>query len=202
MICVNITSNIFETNNFEYNESDTLQTIRDDITNGIELRDDDNELIDNSTLLFTLKYKDTEILEDTFNTLLSELLNDEDKEINIYVEISYKDDDEDEDEDEDDDDDDIEVDDEDGDGCIDSSNETSDSGFFSGIGSYIGASVGAMSLMQTSAVVTRGISARSAPLSMHAPIGKSKKKKKKHNKDINSMHCHITMNNKRKNKIF
>ncbi len=194
MICVNITSNIFETNIFEYNESDTLQTIRDDITNGIELRDDDNELIDNSTLLFTLKYKDTEILEDTFNTLLSELLNDEDKEINIYVEISYKDDDEDEDED----DDDIEVDDEDGDGCIDSSNETSDSGFFSGIGSYIGASVGAMSLMQTSAVVTRGISATSAPLSMHASVGKPKKKKKKHNKDINSMHCHINMSNKRK----
>ena len=196
MICVNITSNIFETNIFEYNESDTLQTIRDDITNGIELRDDDNELIDNSTLLFTLKYKDTEILEDTFNTLLSELLNDEDKEINIYVEISYKDEYE--------DDDDIEVDDEDGDGdgCIDSSNETSDSGFFSGIGSYIGASVGAISLMQTGAVVTRGIAARSAPLSMHAPIGKPKKKKKKHNKDINSMHCHITMNNKRKNKIF
>ena len=200
MICVNITSNIFETNNFEYNESDTLQTIRDDITNGIELRDDDNELIDNSTLLFTLKYKDTEILEDTFNTLLSELLNDEDKEINIYVEISYKDEYEDEDEGEDDGD--IEVDDEDGDGCIDSSNETSDSGFFSGIGSYIGASVGAMSLMQTSAVVTRGIAARSAPLSMHAPIGKPKKKKKKHNKDINSMHCYINMNNKRKNKIF
>ena len=196
MICVNITSNIFETNNFEYNESDTLQTIRDDITNGIELRDDDNELIDNSTLLFTLKYKDTEILEDTFNTLLSELLNDEDKEINIYVEISYKD----EYEDDDEDDDDIEVDDEDGDGdgCIDSSNETSDSGFFSGLGSYIGASVGAMSLMQTSAVVTRGISATSAPLSMHASVGKPKKKKKKHNKDINSMHCHINMSNKRK----
>jgi hypothetical protein len=90
MILVNISSNAFESNQFEYDDSDTVQKIKTDLMNDLELTNDEDEVINNSELLFSFFLQlesEKQILDDKLETSLSDLGSNE---INIFVDIDYK----------------------------------------------------------------------------------------------------------------
>ena len=106
MVLINLSSNAFETESFEYDNTLTLQDVKHDLLDDLELRDENDEIIEDElkVLTYIQTKEDKILLEDIPTTVLSKLIIDT-SEINIYLDVDYIDEDIDEDSD--------------GDGCSD-----------------------------------------------------------------------------------
>ena len=94
MVLINLSSNAFETESFEYDNTLTLQDVKHDLLDDLELRDENDEIIEDELKVLTyIQTKEGKILlEDKLTTVLSELIIDT-SEINIYLEVDYIDED-------------------------------------------------------------------------------------------------------------
>ena len=132
MVLINLSSNAFEMESFEYDNTLTLQDVKHDLLDDLEFRDENDEIIqDELKVISYIKTKEDKILlDDKLTTVLSEFVS----EIDIYLDVDYIDGDGDDD----------------GDGCSDMRHMSSEAasavgqggGFGGGLVGFLGNSVG------------------------------------------------------------
>ena len=90
MVLINLSSNAFEMESFEYDNTLTLQDVKHDLLDDLEFRDENDEIIqDELKVISYIKTKEDKVLlDDILTTVLSEFVS----EINIYLDVDYIDD--------------------------------------------------------------------------------------------------------------